>query len=144
MLGIRQAILRDLQLQPDLPLMWPSPTKEDFWGVMAPIKDTPWGQQIPLVPGEIWSLALHGHTKPLRQLLGPPPVVRARRLPLADRVCAEPDCAIRTSLCVPGSGKLPRCYRPPGRDVHPLVRTIACAWDEGRYIVVVQGPEFVI
>lgn len=142
--GIRQAVLLDPKIQPALRVMWPIPTKQDPWGVLAPLRGSIWGDQIPIIPGEIWSYALYGHTHPLRQLLGSNPLVRARRLPIADRECVEPKCALRTEQCAPGSGKLPNCYNPPWREMHRLTYTVASAWDEGRYVVVVSGLEFVI
>lgn len=144
LVGLRLAILCDDWIQPPLPVMWPLPTAEGPWGILSPLQGSKWGDQIPAISGEIWSLALHGRTQPLRQLLGPPPPVRARRLPLVERECIEYGCVLRGSHCTPGSGKLPRCYRSPEPDLHRLVYAVAMAWDEGRYVVVVTGNEFVV
>ena len=45
--------------------------------------------------------------------------------------------------CRPGQG-VPDCYEPPGLEgeVAMLATTVALAWREGRYVVVVDGPEF--
>lgn len=142
--GLRQAILHDANLKPDLLVMWPIPEKGDPWGVLAPLRGSSWGDQIPIISGEMWTYALHGHTHPLRQKLGSPPVVRAKRLPVVDRECSDFKCALRTELCLPGSGKLPNCYQSPWREMHRLTYALATAWDEGRYVVVVSGLEFVI
>lgn len=48
--------------------------------------------------------------------------------------------------CHPGSGKLPECYIAPTEDrqLRILAVAIGQAWDEGRYVFVVEGPEFLI
>ncbi len=142
--GLRQATLMDEAIAPPLRVMWPIPTKAASWGVLEPLKQSAWGKQIPIVTGEVWSLALHGRTRPLRLLLGSPPRVRANRLPVAERACIMPNCVLRGVHCIPGSGKLPNCYQPQSPELRRLQYAVGMAWDEGRYVIVVEGSEFVL
>ena len=70
-------------------------------------------------------------------------------IPKMDRMCREylaGECSMATLLCTPGSEKLPRCYEAPteNRDLRLLATAIGQAWDEGRYVFVVEGPEFLV
>lgn len=147
--GLRYARFDDPDRHTMLLAMYPSPLPADFWGVLAPLRKTSWGREIPVVTGVALSHALHGYVKPLREMLGVPPRERARRLPLVQRVCLQRQqgmCGMAGAHCVPGSTKLPDCYVAPTEDFHLQIAGIAVgrAWDEGRYVFVVEGEEHVI
>lgn len=144
---LRYLLLDDPDRYAKLMLMYPIPERENVWGIFAPIRDTPWGKQIPVVSGEALSHALHGYVRPLCALLGNPPRARALALPLVSSVCREhKTCSIATAHCNPGSSLMPACYVPPSEDAsrRGLLGVIARAWAEGRYVVVVDGPEHVV
>lgn len=147
--GLRYAVIPDPDRKTTLLVLYATPLPGNHWGVLAPFRDTSWGARIPTVTGEALSHALHGRPKPLREQLGKPARERARRVPEEDSVCRDYDsaaCSIGTVNCVPGSGKLPRCYEAPteNRDLRLLATAIGQAWDEGRYVFVVEGPEFLV
>jgi hypothetical protein len=51
-------------------------------------------------------------------------------------------CAGATKFCKP-CPKLPDCYDPPGdATTQSLMRQIAIAWRDGRYVLVTVGAEF--
>lgn len=118
------------------------------WGALTPLMGSSWSGQIPVVSGEILSHALHGLSKPLWEALGVPPRVRALRVALKARRCVEYQervCEHASAVCVPGSSKLPGCYVAPfpDLDLRRVASEVGKAWDEGRYVFVVDGPEFV-
>lgn len=129
---------------------YPPPQRgSDVWGVLAPLRETSWGPEIPTVTGEALSHALHGYVKPLLEMLGRPPQARALRIPLKDRLCLEHQqniCANANRDCCPGSTRMPECYVPPTEDrgLAAVARAVAAAWDEGRYVFVVEGEEFIV
>ncbi len=53
-------------------------------------------------------------------------------------------CVTAAVSCKAGSGKLPDCYEAPLLSVgQSLCATVvALAWNEGRYVVIVDGLEF--
>jgi len=141
--GFRQADLVD-QDQGTIKLLWPIPKAGNPWGVLEPLRETPWGDQIPEVDGEPFSHALHGFATPLMRVIGVHPKYRAQRLPHPFRTCAMwQTCVGFRSECEPGPG-LPDCYEPPGLEMGPslLATRVAQAWKEGRYVIVVTGAEF--
>ena len=147
--GLRYATIDDPERHQKILVLYPSPLRDNPWGVLKPLKDTTWGAQIPTVSGEALSHALHGRPKPLREMLGKPPRVRAMSIPLEDRFCLEAQqniCAMAAAHCRPGSKQLPECYVSPAEDydLRVLGNAVAQAWDEGRYVFVVEGSEFVI
>lgn len=148
--GLRYARIDDEDRHDLLLVCYPPPRRgRDLWGVLAPIRDTTWGAQIPTVTGEALSHALHGYVKPLREMLGPPPRVRALRIALEERLCLEHQqgiCADAGPDCYPGSSRMPGCYVPPTEDrgLAAVAAAVAAAWDEGRYVFVVEGDEFVV
>lgn len=117
----------------------------DSWGCLAPLRDTPWGDLIPIVEGEIMSHALHGHATPLMRVIGPPPKALLKKVPEPFRQCSmSKNCLLFTKdSCQPGP-KLPDCYAPPNvpEQVGFLITKVALAWKENRYVVVVRGAEF--
>jgi hypothetical protein len=71
------------------------------------------------------------------------------KITMPERLCLEHQqgiCANAGPDCFPGSTRMPGCYVPPSDN--PLLaqaaRAVALAWDEGRYVFVVEGDEFVV
>lgn len=147
--GLRYATLMERGNPEVLRVLYPVPLPASPWGVMLPMRDTSWADQIPVVTGEALSHALHGYLRPLREMLGNPPTVRAMRVPMEDRMCWEAQagiCEMAKPECHPGSGALPECYAAPTDDrvLRALGVAVGRAWDEGRYVFVVEGPGFVV
>jgi hypothetical protein len=147
--GLRYARIPDPDRHQTLLVLYPVPLVDNVWGTMLPLKDTSWGAQVPTVTGDALSHALHGRPKPLREMLGVPPYVRGQRLEPEDRMCMEAQqgiCGMASPACYPGSTKLPECYVCPTEDrtLRALGTAVARAWDEGRYVFVVEGPEFIV
>jgi len=147
--GLRYVVVDDPDRFRKVPVLFPIPVPGNIWGTMLPLKDTSWGEQIPVVTGDAISHALHGHPKPLLEMLGRGPKGRPLRLPMEDRRCLEAQqgiCELAGSHCAPGSGKLPACYSAPCEDriLRALAIAVGHAWDEGRYVFVVDGPEFLV
>ncbi len=128
-------------------LLRPIPRGDNIWGDLAPLQGTPWGDLLPTVTGEALSHALHGHIMPLMRQLGTPPRGLNQKVPSGYRWCDMRDngCLIASSHCQPGP-KLPACFVPP--EVPPeakmAVTVVALAWAEGRYVILVEGPEFAV
>lgn len=128
----------------ELKLMVVLPKDGDPWGVLAPIRDTVWSEQVQVVSGEVFSHALHGYWDPLMRAIGPEPRHRAKRIPLEQGQCALFEgCVGASPECCPG-GKTPGCYEPPGieLDLAPLIAEVVFAWRDGRYVLVVEGESF--
>lgn len=138
--GIRTAWIKDSVLG-HWPILYPIPLPSNPWGVMHVLKGTPLEAEIPIVPKHLLDDALRGRCKPLLSRLGTRPSQRSvrisRQLPMA---CSERVCTLRTEHCAFGSRKLPECYVAP----HPnpatatIIRLIAFAWAEDRYVFVVD------
>ena len=116
----------------------------DPWGCLAPIRDLApeLGRLIPVVTGEEWSHALHGHAHPLMQKLGPRPQDLLKMTPI--RKCSlQKSCVMHhPKHCLPNP-KLPECWWPDlDPEIQRPVSTVTLAWAEGRYVVVVEGAEF--
>ena len=147
--GLRYAVIEDPDRGAPIKVLYPTPLLGNPWGVLLPMRDSSWGRQIPVVTGEALSHALHGRVKPFREMLGNPPFQRAQMIVLEDRLCYEAQariCQIAKPECRPGSRRMPECYVPPTEDraLRVLGAAVAQAWDEGRYVFVVDGPEFVV
>jgi hypothetical protein len=147
--GMRYAVLTERDNPEKLRVLYPPPLPKDPWGALAPLRETSWGAEIPLVRGDFLTHALHGHIMPLRRTLGLPPQERPRRLPLLETICMERQanrCPMATGDCVPGSTRLPECYVAPMMDetLRRLGTMVGRAWDEGRYVFVVVGREHVV
>ena len=147
--GLRYAMIDDPIRFRRVPVLYPLPLPDEPWGALLPLKDTSWGEQIPTVTGEAISHALHGLPDMLLEMLGRPPKGRPLRLMMEDRMCLEAQqstCELAGSHCTPGSGKLPECYLAPCEDrrLRQLAVAVGQAWDEGRYVFVVKGPEFTL
>lgn len=136
-------------LGPEIKLLYPIPKDEDSWGVFSCLKGTYWGDRIKVISGEIYTHALYGLTKPLRERLGRPTRIDAKRVPDALAYCAklrDGSCAMAGPRCRPGSGQLPLCYWAPAKDqaIADAAASVALAWEEGRYVVVIEGETFVV
>jgi len=153
--AVRYATIPDPLRFQEYKVMYPIPTKADIWGVLAPLRNTVWGMQIPEIDGEALSHALHGEPKFLRQQLGNPPTIRGKRFPVRLAYCHEHQqqtCMLRHDNCRVGSDKLPECYVAPCGDKRedltpeqqPWATLVAKAWGEGRYVFVVRGAEFTL
>ena len=121
------------------------PSRDDIWGAVAPLRGTPWGDEIVTVNGEDLSNALHHHVVPLVRSLGVPPHVHLKRIPEEWCTCAMFDGCINydPAKCRP-CPELPDCYTPPGLggDAELLAAHVALAWRDGRYVIAVEGDEF--
>ena len=125
-------------------ILRPIPRGDDPWGALAPLKGTPWGDLLPIVSGEVFSYACYGHITPLMNEIGRPPRGLSRKVPADYRLCTlrHEGCLMASDKCQPGPD-LPHCYRPPNLAVEAqrAATVVALAWQEGRYVVVVDGPE---
>lgn len=123
------------------------PRDGEPWGVLAPLRGTPWGDAVREVTGEALSHARHGWSTPLMREVGPHPHDLARRIPPEAGACdlsTGGRCAGASPLCRPGK-KMPDCYEPPGlaeTEQQVLAATVALFWREGRYVLTVRGSEF--
>lgn len=117
---------------------------DDPWGVLAPLRGTPWGDQIPIVSGKALSTALHGWGTPLMEELGPVPKVLWGQMPQSEGTCVQyldKSCPLANFKCTPG-GIFLECYIAPGEpEVSQMASIVARAWKEGRYVLVVTGAE---
>ena len=89
---------------------------DDPWGVLAPLKDTPWGAQIPIVSGKALSTALHGWSTPLMEELGPEPKYLWKQITPQEGTCIraqDRSCPMASLKCSPG-GNFLECYEAPG------------------------------
>ena len=118
---------------------------ENAWGQLSPLQGTPWGNLLPIVSGEVFSHATHGHATPLMRVIGPPPEALLRKIPKKFRVCGQSKNCVGydPETCYP-CAKMPGCYCPPGvdEDLAEMVARVVLAWQEDRYVVIVEGPEF--
>jgi hypothetical protein len=144
-LGGRIDILRPL----------PSETREgdtliiDPWGELAPLRAHPeFASLIPIVTGEAMSHALHGYMRPLMEQIGVEPKYQLIQIPAPHDQCslAEAGCVMFDQRrCHPRSKKLPECWAPVSEEAaRRAMATVTLAWAEGRYVVVVEGDEFVV
>lgn len=144
--GFREIELNDKEWG-EILLFLPVPKPDSPWGQLLPLKDTHWSKVIRVVPGDVFSEALHGFATPLMRVIGRAPHDALKRLPLVDRTCdqhTKQTCLLGTDKCLPGSGEVPACYEAPLKDFDErrLASAVAKALDEGRYVVVVEGEEF--
>jgi hypothetical protein len=139
--GFREIDLTDPE-QGELKLLVVLQKGDDPWGVLAPLRDTAWGEQVAVVSGSVFEHALRGWATPLMREIGVTPRVRARRISEeAGRCGLHGPCLGSKPHCRPGPD-LPNCYEAPdlewGAGLAEAVR-VALAWREGRYVVVVEG-----
>ena len=123
------------------------------WGELEPLRGTTWGQGVSLIDGDTLSHALHGNLMPLYKALGREPQATARRISPQEGSCSQKGVCIRWNpdLCRPGGKDKnvlgpPDCYEPPivrgTTAVIDLFTTVALAWKEGRYTVVMTSDGF--
>ena len=126
-------------------VMRPVPRGGDPWGDLAPLRETPWGDLITIVSGESLSFALHGDVTVLMREIGPHPRGLSKKVPKEYRWCTlhKSGCLTASDKCEPGPN-LPFCYSPPNlpEEARLPAAAVALAWQEGRYVVVVEGQEF--
>ena len=131
----------------NVPIIRPLPAPDgDIWGVLSPLKETPFEGLIPIVSGEAWSHALNGHLTPLMRIIGPPPNGLLKMVPIEMRVCSwQKKCnSFLEKTCQPGP-LVPDCWTVPGikgDDTLAFIETVL-AWRDGKYVVIVSGKEFV-
>lgn len=128
----------------DILVLRPLPKPDEPWGDLAPLRGTPWGDLLAIVSGANLSHALHGYATPLMREIGPHPFGLCRLVPESYRACRQMDsCIMASRHCVPGP-KLPSCFVPPAVPSEALLATatVATAWAEGRYVLIVEGAEF--
>jgi hypothetical protein len=125
----------------EVKIMVAIPRDGNPWGVLAPLQDTAWGEQISVVSGEVLSHALHGWVVPLMKVIGIDPGRRACYIPNDENECALiRECLGARSYCFAASNITPSCYEPIGAD--PIAKDVMLAWQDGWYVLVVEGPEF--
>jgi len=121
----------------------------DPWGDLAPLRDEhpEFAQLIPVVTGEAMSHAVHGRMRPLMEQIGAEPRHQLIRIPAPHDVCrVAGECVMYDSKrCQPRSKKLPECWSPEAEeDALRAMGIVTLAWAENRYVVVVEGAEFVM
>ncbi len=120
----------------------------DPWGDLAPLREVPeFATLIPVVSGPTMSHALHGHMRPLMEQIGPEPKHQLIRIPAPYDVCSMAgECVMYDAKrCHPRSKKLPECWWPDAEEgVRRAMAVVTLAWAENRYVVVVEGDEFVV
>ena len=124
-------------------ILRPLPRDGDPWGVLAPLRETPWGAFITIVQGPSLSHALHGYSWPLAQELGRDPLVLARLVPREVGRCLHAQNKTCTTIrpeCLPGP-ETPDCYEAPGEHSQ-LSSLVVLSWKKGTYVLVVEGEEF--
>lgn len=121
----------------------------DPWGDLAPLRQEPeFAKLIPVVTGEAFSHAMYGWMRPLMDQLGSEPRFKLMKIVEPyNRCSARNDCVMfNKDVCQPRHPKLPECWSPDVSD-HSVIGPMAVvtlAWSEGRYVIVVDGDEFVI
>ena len=124
----------------------PLPVGGDSWGRLAPLRGTPWGDLLPVVQGEDLSAALHGDAQPLMQSIGREPRILLRLVP-EPRYCAEfKRCITKAEKDCHPCATVPDCYEPPGLppEARSAANYLVRMWREGRYVIIVEGEEFVL
>lgn len=111
---------------------------EDEW---EPLRGTPWGDLVSVVPEEAMEHALHGWSKPLVTALGLPPEGGLRKLPVEGKLCMRrKTCPLHNvKKCYPIAEELPWCYEPDGvasEEVRAAASKLIQTWHEGVYVVV--------
>lgn len=114
------------------------------WGIFQCLQGTEVGDLITVVSGEDMSQALHGRSMPLVRSLGRSPRGLLKQFEGSMMCSLIKTCILAdTKVCFPGK-KMPHCYEPPGLPgpAGLAAATVIRAWVDGRYVVVVEGPEF--
>ena len=147
--GTRHVTIQADSYGHEIQLLYPIPKDDNAWGVFACLRGTYYGDRIRLVSASAYSHALYGMSRYLRQGLGRPIQVEAQRVPDIFAYCAKlhnGTCAMGDRRCRPGTGQLPVCYWAPDSDraIADAAASVALAWDEGRYVIVLEGDGFVV
>jgi len=121
----------------------------DPWGVLAPLREAPeFATLLPVVDGEAFSDALHGRMRPLMLQIGPEPKYQLVRIPAPFNECVRSGSCIMfdAKRCQPRSKKLPECWLPRGSEgaAQRAMAIVTLTWAENRYVVIVEGVEFVV
>jgi len=129
-----------------LSILRPLPRDGDSWGILKGARGTDWEKHLKKVSGEAFSYALHGYTKPLVDQIGKDPRMVARGVPDSIGFCrrySNKSCPIRKEICRPGV-EIPECYEPDveDMDLEEALYEVVMAWKAGRYVLVIEGPEF--
>jgi len=128
----------------DIPILVVVPKRGSPWGILEPIRETPWADAIAVVSGEAMSHAFHGWATPLMREIGPKPIQRAKKVPeLTGRCALLSGCLGAGPSCIPEE-HTPDCYEPPeleGEVAQAIIRVVM-AWKSSRYVIVVEGDEF--
>lgn len=131
-----------------LKLTNPIPRPVNPWGVLLPLKDTPWGKLIKEVSGDAISHAYHGYLTPLAREIGRHPKDVGKRLTVLESTCKlaqNSECDLVSNKCtVRGIKNLPFCYEAPlltGVSFE-LANYVAQEWNDGYYVIVIVGEEF--
>jgi hypothetical protein len=124
----------------DLRVCRPIPRLQDAWGVLAPLRGTPWGDALPIISGDAMSHALHGWAMPLVRELGPKPSSRGVEAPV---MCALFDTCITAGPKCHPFGPSPECYEAPVEDsIVRAANAVALEWSSGSWVVIVEGREW--
>lgn len=77
--------------------------------------------------------------------IGPPPVALLKLTPVRHCFLKKECVMFDDKRCQPNK-KLPECWLPAAVEevAQKAVATVVLAWAEGRYVVVVEGPEFAL
>jgi hypothetical protein len=98
---------------------------------------------LPVISKTDMDHALHGWTKPLVTVLGPPPKGKLIQLPQAAKKCAsEKTCPFYDKrTCGASLKKMPWCFVPDDTKAGSLAAEVIKLWREGVYVLVVQEPK---
>lgn len=117
----------------------PGGTWERTW---EPLRCTPVGELIAVVPKVAWDHALHGWGTPFVKARGLPPEGALHKLELRARACFRRKTCPHydPAHCRPTSQKMPICFEPEGvgDEALPLVTEILRYWHEGVYVIAVS------
>lgn len=124
----------------------PIPIDKEFWGVLQPLKTLELAKHIPVIDSRVFSFALHGHVKPFLEVLGREP--KYNLLINKQHVCLLSDSCLsfNAKKCFPNT-HMPVCYEYPKNtnpDLTSLVNELFISWQQGYYVIVVDGEEFIL
>lgn len=124
------------------------PRQGDPWGVLGSIRGTEWERWIPVIDGESFSHAMHGHHQPMMNQLGPEPRHLGKRIRSDLQPCRLiGSCIMAQSSCIPENPTLPECYEArieEDAQARRIASYITLLWRDNQYVVVVVGDEFSI
>ena len=130
----------------DLKIKSPVPSSVSAWGPLQALQGTFFEKLIPVVSGETFSHALHGHAMPLIRELGVSPKVCLRKVPKEYKWCARyqaQDCVMANNGCHVEK-QLPDCFEIQGAQgkFDAAGTQVLLSWRDGFYVIVVEGSEF--